>query len=335
MKILFLGGTRFLGRHAVEAALARGHEVTLFNRGESGPGLFPEAEHLVGDRTVELSALRGRRWDAVVDTSAYLPRVARMAAEALADAAERYLFVSSVAVYRIDVPRAIGDDSPTIELEDPDTEEVTPRSFGGMKRLCERAVEAAFPGRATIVRPGLLVGPYDNLGRFRYWLLRIAEGGEVLAPGGPERPWQLMDARDLAGWMVRLLEDGTAGTFDAPGPYLEWTAGRVLDACREASGSDARFTWVDDVFLWEHGVRPWTGLPFWVAPPPDPWPDPHRVPVERSVAAGLAFRPLEQTVRDSLAYELARPDAKTIMDEPPGITREHEREVLEAWRRAG
>jgi 2'-hydroxyisoflavone reductase len=144
-----------------------------------------------------------------------------------------------------------------------------------------------------------------------------------------------MDARDLAGWMVRMLEDGTAGTFLAPGPYLEWTVGQVLEACREASGSDARFTWVDDAFLWEHGVRPWEGLPFWVAPPPGPWPDPHRVPVDRSVAAGLVFRPLEETVRDSLAYELAHPDAKTIMDEPAGITREHEREVLEAWHRAG
>ncbi len=332
MKILFLGGTRFLGRHAVEAALARGHEVTLFNRGESGPGLFPGAEHLVGDRRVDVSALRGRRWDAVVDTSAYVPRVARMAAEALADSVEHYLFVSTLSVYRQDVQQALTDDSPTVELEDPETEEVGVRTYGGLKLLCERTVEAAFPGRTVVLRPGLLVGPYDNLGRFRYWLLRIAAGGEVLAPGSPDRPWQLVDVRDVAGWMVKMLEDGTTGTFTVPGPYLEWTTGRVLETCREASGSDARFTWVDDFFLWDHGVRP-AMLPFWVPRQPDPWPDPHRIPVDRPVAAGLVFRPLEQTVRDSLEYELAHPAPET--EQPVGIAPEHEREVLDAWHRAG
>ncbi len=331
MKILFLGGTRFLGRHAVEAALARGHEVTLFNRGESGPGLFPGAEHLVGDRKVDISALRGRRWDAVVDTSAYVPRAARMAAEALADA-DRYLFVSTLAVFRKDVARAIDDDAPLEELEDPDTEEVGPRTYGGLKLLCERAVETVFPGRTIVVRPGLLVGPHDTSGRFRYWLLRVAGGGEVLAPGRPERFWQFVDVRDVAAWMVGMLERGTAGTFAAPGPYLEWTAGRVLEEMRAASGSDARFTWVDDRFLWEHGVHPWMGLPYWIPPRPDPWPDLHRIPVDRAVAAGLAFRPLEQTVRDALEWELAHPDRPT--EEPVGITPEHERQVLEAWHRA-
>jgi 2'-hydroxyisoflavone reductase len=332
MKILFLGGTRFLGRHAVEAALARGHEVTLFNRGESGPGLFPGAEHLVGDRQVDVSALRGRRWDAVVDTSAYVPRVARMAAEALADA-DRYLFVSSLTVFRLDVARAIDEDSPLVELEDPDTEELVPRTYGGLKLLCEREVERVFPGRTVVVRPGLLVGPHDTSGRFRYWLLRVAAGGEVLAAGGPDRPWQFVDARDVAAWMVGMLERGTVGTFAAPGPYLEWTVGGVLEAIREASGSDARFTWVEDRFLWDHGVHPWSGLPYWMPPRPDPWPDPHRVPVHRAVAAGLAFRPLEQTLRDALEWELAHPDRPT--EEPVGITREHEREVLDAWHRAG
>jgi 2'-hydroxyisoflavone reductase len=331
MKILFMGGTRFLGRHAVEAALARGHEVTLFNRGESGPGLFPEAEHLVGDRKVDVSALRGRRWDAVVDTSAYVPRAARMAAEALADA-DRYLFVSTLAVFRKDVARAIDDDSPLQELEDPETEEVGPRTYGGLKLLCEREVETVFPGRTVVVRPGLLVGPHDTSGRFRYWLLRVAAGGEVLAPGDPERFWQFVDARDVAAWMVEMLERGTTGTFAAPGPYLEWTAGRVLEAMRAVSGSDARFTWVHDRFLWDHGVQPWTGLPYWIPPRPDPWPDLHRIPVDRAVAAGLAFRPLERTLRDALEWERAHPDRPT--EEPVGITPEHERRVLEAWHRA-
>jgi 2'-hydroxyisoflavone reductase len=332
MKILFLGGTRFLGRHAVEAALARGHEVTLFNRGESGPELFPEAERLVGDRKVDVSALRGRSWDAVVDTSAYVPRTVRMVTEALADTTGRYLFVSTLAVFRLDVQRFIDDDSPLVELEDPDTEEVGFHTYGGLKLLCERAAEAAFPGRTTVVRPGLLVGPHDTSGRFRYWLLRAAEGGEVLAPGHPDRHWQFVDARDVAAWMVRMLEEGTTGTFAAPGGYKAWTAGQVLDAMREASGSDARFTWADDRFLWEHGVQPWHGLPYWMPPPPDPWPDFHRIPVDRAVAAGLSFRPLADTVRDALEWELAHPDRPT--EEPVGITRQHEREVLEAWRRA-
>jgi 2'-hydroxyisoflavone reductase len=332
MKILFLGGTRFLGRHAVDAALARGHEVTLFNRGESGPGLFPEAEHLVGDRKVDVSALRGRRWDAVVDTSAYVPRVARMAAEALAGA-DRYLFVSTLSVFRSDVPHPVDGDPPTVELEDPETEEVDPRTYGGLKVLCEREVEKVFPGRTTVVRPGQLVGPHDTLSRFRYWLLRVAQGGEVLAPGDPDRFWQFVDVRDVAAWMVRMLEQGTTGAFAAPGPYLEWTAGMVLEAIRRASGSDARFTWVDDHFLWEHGVQPWIGLPFWIPPRPEPWRAPHRFPVDRAVAAGLEFRPLADTVRESLEWELAHPDRPT--DEPVGITPEHEREVLEAWHRAG
>ncbi|HEX2189985.1 MAG TPA: NAD-dependent epimerase/dehydratase family protein [Longimicrobiaceae bacterium] len=333
MRILFLGGTRFLGRHAVEAALARGHEVTLFTRGESGPELFPETERIRGDRTVDLSALRGRRWDAVVDTSAYLPRVARMAVDALADAAERYLFVSTLAVFRPDVPCPLSDDSPTVELEDPDAEVVEPQTYGGLKLLGERAVEAGFPGRTVVVRPGLIVGPHDTSGRFRYWLLRTAAGGEVLAPGSPERPWQFVDVRDLAGWMVRMLEDRAAGTFAAAGSYLAWTAGRVLETMREASRSGARFTWVEDRFLWEHGVPPWSGLPFWLPPPLGPWPDPHRVPADRAVAAGLTFRPLEDTVRDALEWELRHPDRAT--EEPVGITREHEREVLDAWRDRG
>ncbi len=333
MKVLFLGGTRFLGRHAVEAALARGHEVTLFNRGTSGPDLFPGVERLVGDRGVDVSALRGRHWDAVVDTSAYVPRVARMSAEALRDSVGSYLFVSTLSVFRPDVPRLIDDDSPTVELPDPETEQVDIRTYGGLKLCCEREVEKAFPGRTTVVRPGLIVGPHDTSGRFRYWMLRVAEGGEVLAPGAPDRPWQFVDARDLAGWMVRMLEDGASGTFATPGPFGELTAGRVLDACREVSGSDARFTWVDDRFLWDHGVRPWSDLPYWLPPRPGPWPDPHRIPTDRAVAAGFTFRPLKDTVRDALEWERRHPDRAT--EEPVGISREQERAVLDAWLSAG
>lgn len=332
MRLLALGGTQFVGRHLVEAALERGHEVTLFHRGEHGAELFPGVERIRGDRERDLGVLRGRRWDAVLDTSAYVPRVARIAAESLRDAVDLYLFVSTISVYRPDGPLPSREDSPLVELEDPETEEVGPRTYGGLKLLCEREVEKVFPDRTVVVRPGLLVGPHDTSGRLRYWLLRVAAGGEVLGAGGPDRPWQFVDARDVAAWMVGMLEQGTVGTFAAPGPYLEWTSGGVLEAMREASGSDARFTWVEDRFLWDHGVHPWSGLPYWIPPHPDPWPDLHRIPTDRAVAAGLGFRPLQQTLRDSLEWELAHPDRPT--EEPVGITREHEREVLEAWHRA-
>jgi len=201
MRLLILGGPRFLGRHVVDIALARGHQVTLFNRGRTGPQLYPEVERLRGDRAVDLSPLDGRRWDAVVDTSGFLPGVVGRAIEVLRHQVGHYLFVSS-----------------------------------------ERLVEEAFPGRAAIPRPGLIIGPHDYMDRFPYWVARIAEGGEVLAPGRPDRPVQVLDARDLAAWMVRLSERGVSGIFNATGPDPPLPMSRVLEACREAASSDARFT---------------------------------------------------------------------------------------------
>lgn len=326
MKVLFLGGTAFLGRHAAETALARGHEVTLFHRGVTGADLFPEAEHLLGDRTESLDALRGRRWDAVVDTSGLRPSVVRASAELLAGAAERYLYVSSQSVY-LPGPAPVTEDAPVIRLRDESSEEVTPATFGGLKVRCEMAVQETFPGGALVVRPGLVAGPHDYIGRFSYWLLRAAEGGEVLAPGRPERPVQLIDARDLADWMVRLLEEGRTGTFNATGPESPVPLGEVLESCRQAAGSDARYSWVPDPFLFEAGLRPWMDLPLWV--PEDPRTQGfYGVSVERARAAGLVYRPLGETARDTLAWHRAHPEA-----EPGerGIPREREREVLDAW----
>lgn len=329
MRLLVLGGTRFVGRHLVEAALARGHEVTLFHRGRHGAELFPRVERLHGDREADLSALRGRRWDAVLDTSAYVPRVARTSAEALADAVDLYLLVSTISVYAEDAPLPTREDAPLVTLRDPGTEEITAETYGGLKVLCERVVEEALPGRTLVVRPGLIVGPHDYTDRFVYWPRRVAEGGEVLAPGDPGRWWQFIDVRDLGEWMVRMVEAGRTGVYNADGPHHRWSVGEVLETCRAVSGSRARLTWVDADFLLAHGVEPWSELPFWF-PEDDPQlRGAHEVPVEKAVAAGLTWRPLADTVRDTLAWDRSRTEEEN--GRRAGMSREKEREVLTIW----
>lgn len=332
MKLLVLGGTQFVGRHLVEAALARGHEVTLFHRGEHGAHLFPDVERVRGDRERDLGSLAGRRWDAVLDTSAYVPRVARISAEALRDAADLYLFVSTISVYDPGAPLPLREDSPLTELEDPDTEEVDGDTYGGLKTLCERAVEGTLPGRTLVVRPGLIVGPDDYTDRFPYWPRRVAEGGEVLAPGDPGRFWQFVDVRDLGAWMVGMVEAGRVGRFNADGPRRAWTVGEVLATCREVSGSGAELTWVPEDFLLAQGVKPWTELPFWFPESDAALRGAYEVEVDRAVEAGLVFRPLAETVRDTLEWDRSRPEEER--GRKAGLPRGREREVLDAWRRA-
>jgi 2'-hydroxyisoflavone reductase len=264
MKLLILGGTRFLGRHTVDAALARGHEVTVFNRGRTSAGLPGEVEALVGDRDGDLGALRGRAWDAVIDTSGYVPRVVREGAELLAGAAGYYMFVSSVSVYSGYPAPGLDESGAVATLEDETVEEVNGTTYGALKALCEREVERLFPGRAAHARAGLIVGPRDEIGRFTYWVRRAAAGGDVLAPGRPERKVQLIDARDMADWMVLAAERGTPGVFNITGPDRVLTMGEVLDECRRVSGSDARFVWADDAFLKEHEVGPWVEMPLYL-----------------------------------------------------------------------
>ena len=254
-------------------------------------------------------------------------------APALRDAAELYLFVSTISVYRPDGPLPSHEDSPLVELEDPAVEEVTADSYGGLKVLCERAVEAALPGRTLIVRPGLIVGPDDYTDRFPYWPRRVAEGGETLAPGDPGRFWQFVDVRDLGAWMVRMVEERRTGRFNVDGPHRAWTIGDVLETCREVSGSDARFAWVPGEFLLEQGVKPWTELPFWFPEDEPELRGAYEVVVDRAVEAGLAWRPLADTVRDTLEWDRSRPEEER--GRRAGLPREREREVLEAWRRAG
>ena len=323
MRILVLGGTRFLGRHLVETALARGHDVVLFNRGLMNPELFPGVERLRGDRERDLSALAGRRFDAAVDLSGYVPRAVQSSAELLADAVEHYTFVSSISVYADFSRPDVREEAPLIELDDPATEDVE-TAYGGLKALCERAVERALPGRSLIVRPGLIVGAHDPTGRFTYWPHRVARGGDVLSPGNPDRQVQFIDAADLAAWIVGMAERRSAGVFNATGPAPRTTMGELLETCKLVAESGARLVWVDDDFLLERGAGQWMELPLWVADPD--WMALMTVDVSRALAAGLEFRPLAETVRRAL-HE-AEPTTEA------GLSPERESELLAAWRTA-
>jgi 2'-hydroxyisoflavone reductase len=345
MKLLILGGTKFLGRHLVESALARGHEVTLFNRGQLNPELFPEVEKLRGDRDGGLDALKGRRWDAVVDTSGYSPRVVRDSARLLAEAVEHYAFISSISVYKDTSVPGVDEDYPVAAVTDERLREAEAlrqseltaapffgEMYGALKALCERAAEEVMPGRVLNVRAGLIVGPHDYTDRFTYWPRRVAEGGEVLAPGDPERQVQVIDARDLAEWVLDMAEAGRAGTFNATGPDYNLTMGRVLETCRGTTGSDARFVWVDERFLLDAGVGPWMEMPLWTPASDEGNRHIMGLSVGKALAAGLKFRPLSETVRDTLEWDLTRP-ADT--QRRAGLAREKEREVLDAWRARG
>ncbi|MDT7689476.1 MAG: hypothetical protein QOE46_2235 [Acidobacteriota bacterium] len=341
MKLLILGGTKFLGRHLVEAALRRGHEVTLFNRGLLNPELFPEVEKLRGDRDGGLDALRGRRWDSVVDTSGFLPRVVRDSARLLADAAEHYAFISSCSVYSDTSVPGVAESHPVAVISDERLREAEVLSqaelirapffgemYGALKALCERAAEECMPRRVLNVRAGLIVGPHDYSDRFTYWPRRVAEGGDVLAPGDPARRVQFVDARDLAAWVLKMSETRAAGTFNATGPDYALTFGRFLEECRDTTGRAARFVWMDEQFLLDAGLTPWMEVPLWT-PELD---ETNRyflaLSVESAVASGLRFRPLAETIRDTLEWDLTRPaDA----ERRAGLARERERAVLASW----
>jgi 2'-hydroxyisoflavone reductase len=308
VKLLVLGGTKFLGRAVVEAAFERGDEVTTFTRGETNPELFPGAERLRGDRDGNLAALEGRAWDAVVDLSGYLPRVVRASAELLEANAGRYVFVSSISAYA-DLSEPVSEESATATLDDPSSEDVE-KDYGALKAACERELERVYGKRALIVRPGLIAGAHDPTGRFTYWAHHSAEGGDVLAPGPPDRPVQLIDARDLGEWMLRALDAGLGGTFNAVGT---WTFEDVL-----ATGDGVRPRWVTDEFLLGHGVGEWMELPLWVASVE--YQGMLRADASRAVDAGLTFRPLAETAR------AARAHAERV--EGVGLTPEREQELL-------
>ena len=318
MRLLLLGGPKFLGRAVIDAALDRGHEISLFNRGSTNAQLYPDVERIVGDRDGGLDGLRGREWDAVVDTSGYVPRVVRAGAELLADAARQYVFVSSISAYA-SFAEVVDEESPLAELSEPGSEDVG-QDYGALKALCESAVEASFPGRTASVRAGLIVGPHDPTGRFTYWPHRIARGGDVLVPGPAWRPVQIIDVRDLAEWIVAAADEGHTGAYNATGPT---TMGAVVDAAKRVTGSTSRAVEVDDAFLAEQGVDEWMGLPLWVDTRNEEWRHFLEVDTSRGVAAGLMFRPLDDTVAATLEH------AELV--DGVGLAPEREAELLAAW----
>jgi len=325
MRLLIIGGTRFAGRHLVEAALAHDHTLTLFNRGQSNPELFPQVEQLHGDRTEDLAMLRDRSWDAVIDTSGYVPRHVRSAAEALVGQTDRYVFISTVSVYAEDNPRGIDETSPLTILKDESVEEVSNETYGGLKVLCEKAVEEVYADRSLIIRPGLIVGPHDPTDRFTYWPVRIAQGGEVLAPGNPDQPVQIIDGRDMAQWTVSMVEEKRAGIFNAVGPDYALTTRSMLEACVAVCNPQAHLTWVSEEFLIAAGVKPWSEIPVWV-PEQDAAFD--TCSNARAIAAGLKFRPLAETIADTLAWAKTHPTDHAWR---AGLTREREAELLQGW----
>src|SRR5215204_95040 len=328
MDLLILGGTGFLGRHLVEAALADGRRPTLFNRGLSEPGLFPEIEKIEGDREGDLSPLSGRRWDAVIDTCGYMPRVVRASAGLLAGAVDHYTFVSSISVYSDHIEPGADEEAPVRELSDPTVEEVTGETYGGLKVLCEQAAEEEMPGRVLNVRPCLISGPHDPTDRFTYWPRRISAGGEVLVPDHPERNVQYIDVRDLASWIVKMSGERQTGTYNATGPAYELQMGRMLEECEAVSGTEAEVVWVSEDFLEENGVEPFTELPLWL---PREYAALLAIDCGKAIEAGLTFRPLAETIEDVLDWDSA---TRAGGEPAAGLRPQRERELLRAWRGA-
>ena len=339
MNLLLLGGTRFLGRHLAEQALAAGHGVTLLHRGRSGPDLFPQAEHRIGDRDGDLSLLQHGSWDVAIDTSAYLPHQVRSMAAALQGRVGRYQLVSSISVYASFERPGLNEDAPLQVLDDPLAREVTGDTYGGLKALCEQAALQAYGEHCLIARPGLLVGPHDPTGRFPWWLQRARQGGDMLAPGEPAMPVQLIDARDAAAWLLLQAQRGTRGVFNLTGPAGACTMGDLLDTVCSALHSDARLAWINEDFLLAQGVAPWTELPLWL---PRASAGLHQVDITRALATGLNCRPLAETVLDTAAWARAAAPAEGTpgnTGQGPqrpavGLASARERALLAAWRRS-
>jgi 2'-hydroxyisoflavone reductase len=327
MNILIIGGTKFLGRQLVEAALARGHTVTLFNRGKTNPGLFPQVETVLGDREHDIAKLAGREWDAVIDVAGYIPRIVRLSATGLEGSVSRYVFISSISAYAEEVFKKIGvDEYDPVGIWKDEMDETSPESYGARKAVCEKTVRDLYGNRALIIRPGLIVGPHDPTDRFTYWPVRVARGGEVLTPERPSVPAQIIDVRDLAEFVIKMIEANASGIYNATGPDYELTFGTMLETCKRVSGSDASFRWASAEFLKAHNIVEWSDMPVWV-PDNEENRGFSRVDVSKAIQAGLTFRALEETVRDTLAWAKMRP---ADHEWRAGMTQEKEDEALAA-----
>lgn len=320
MHILVIGGTRFVGRHFVQSAQARGHSLTLFHRGKSNPDLFPDVETIQGDRESELGKLAGQHWDAVVDTCGYVPRLTRLSAEALRDSVGRYLFISTISVYAMPIGAPNGDETSALQsLEDVTTEAITGETYGGLKVLCEQSVEHVFGERSLMVRPGMIVGAHDPTDRFTYWVDRVARGGDILLPAQAERAVQMIDARDLGDWMVLALERNLSGAYNATGQRHTWAD--WMQTMAQALGTNPTWHWVDDAFVEAHQLA----LPFYT---PAELNDIFTLSIERALENGLQLRSLADTTLATRAWDATRGE-RTLTQ---GISAEREAELVAAWR---
>jgi 2'-hydroxyisoflavone reductase len=336
MKLLIIGGTKFLGRYLVESALNRGHEITLFNRGLTNSNIFPEVEHLRGNRNENLGVLRNRQWDAAIDTCGFTPLAVGATASILANQIGHYTFISSQSVYA-GFQQPNQDENASLQMSDEDlNDEANAGTYGARKVACEQAAEKAMLSRVLSIRAGLIVGPNDYIDRFPHWVGRVSRGGEVLAPGSPERPVQLIDVRDLAEWNIRMVEGGKTGTYNATGPDYKLTFRELLEDCRAASQSDATFTWVGEEFLLNNNVKPWSEVPLWI--PGEEGVNFFSVDCNKAFRAKLKFRPLIATAKDTLDWIIVR-NKKTAEPERPlvaaqgqiGLAPEREKELLGLW----
>ncbi len=314
LRLLILGGTRFIGLHMTELAIARGHTLTFFNRGRTNTDRFPDIERLRGDRNGDLKSLEGREWDAVIDNSGYVPRQVRDAATLLEPRVARYVFISTISVYESFV-RANDETSPVGKLADETVETVEGATYGPLKALCETAAYSVFGERRTsIIRPGLIVGPDDNTDRFTYWPARAARGGQMIAPNSPRDPIQLIDVRDLAAFTLRLIEDGAGGTFNALSPTGQFTIGDVINesisAAKEMASPSVmpKARWIETKTLDEQKITPWADMPVW-APSEGDNAGFASTSADRALKAGLSIRSMRETVRDTLRWHLARPES--------------------------
>ncbi|MEP7156785.1 MAG: NAD-dependent epimerase/dehydratase family protein [Betaproteobacteria bacterium] len=332
-RILILGGTGFLGPAIVAAAQAKGHQVTLFNRGKTRPGLFPNLDKRLGDRDPNkgegLKSLESGEWDAVIDDSGFYPRMVGASAQLLSKRVKQYIYISSISCYREGAPENSDENTPLATMADPTLETMGKNfeNYGALKALCEKAAEKALPGRTTVVRPGFIVGPDDPTGRFTYWPVRFDKGGEIAVPGAPADPLQLIDVRDLAEWLILLVEKNTIGTFNGLGPEKRMSWGRVIEACRMATPTAATVTWIPAEFV---AKQEGAGFPIWV-PYLDDSKGFHTWSNARAVNAGLKFRPVELTVKDTLVWyqgQLKEKEGRVKL----AMSAEQEGALLKAWK---
>jgi len=344
LNILILGGTGFTGPEQVEYAIARGHKVTLINRNKTRPDFFKgKVEQLIGDLNGDMSALKGKKFDVVIDNPTTLPYWVRNVAQYMEGNTDHYVFISTISVYPDNSQPNADETAPLTPMPeglDPYTNDTSlaGRNYGALKSFSEKEVEKHYPGKNTIIRPGLIVGPLDRSDRFTYWPYRIDLGGEVLAPGTPNDPVQFIDARDIAEFTIRMAENKTTGIYNTTGPNPPMTMGQMLDGIKKATGSSATFTWVPSEFLQEQKVRAWAGpnsLPVWI-PPVGPTAGFMRRNISRALSKGLTFRPLAVTAKDTLAWNKTRPEAQLEAlakgTGGAGMSREREKEVLDAWK---